>query len=188
MTSNVELLPLPEPKMDAAEGGLDWTDDEMADYALANVLHHTAPLRYALDNAARSIKSMRGVRDAHAAEIEALRAEVRTLVRQNGEWQARAERLAEALRPLAGLDLTPDDFDQRPDSQPIYARNKTAITVGDVRKARPAADPAYDRELIARMLTEYNHGYIGQFSPVAVEHQIKLLREAENHSMNAGGG
>ena len=41
---------------------------------------------------------------------------------------------------------------------------------------------SYDRELIARMLTEYNHGYIGQFSPVAVEHQIKLLREAENHS------
>ena len=45
-----------------------------------------------------------------------------------------------------------------------------------------AAEPAYDRELIARMLTEYNHGYIGQFSPVAVEHQIKLLREAENRS------
>ena len=43
-----------------------------------------------------------------------------------------------------------------------------------------AAEPAYDRDLIARMLTEYNHGYIGQFSPVAVEHQIKLLREAEN--------
>ena len=71
-------------------------------------------------------------------EIEALRAEVRTLVRQNGEWQARVERLAEALRPLAELDLTLDDFDNRPDSQPIYARNKTAITVGDVRKARDA--------------------------------------------------
>ena len=101
MTSNVKLLPLPEPKMDAAEGGLDWTDDEMADYALANVLHHTAPLRYALDNAARSIKSLRGVMDSHAAEIVALRAEVRTLVRQNGEWQARVERLAEALDIIA---------------------------------------------------------------------------------------
>ena len=50
---------------------------------------------------------------------------------------------------------------------------------------RPAAEPAYDRELIARMLTEYNAGLIGQFSPVAVEHQIKLLREAENHSADS---
>ena len=31
-------------------------------------------------------------------EIEALRAEARTLVRQNGEWQARVERLADAGR------------------------------------------------------------------------------------------
>lgn len=69
-----------------------------ADQVRACVLHHTAHLRYALDNAARSIKSMRGVMDSYAAEIEALRAEVRTLVHQNGEWQAHAERLAEALQ------------------------------------------------------------------------------------------
>ena len=48
------------------------------------------------------------------------------------------------------------------------------------KAAMTSRDPAYDRELIARMLTEYNRGVIGQFSPVAVEHQIKLLREAEN--------
>ena len=59
------------------------------------------------------------------------------------------ERLAEALRPLAELDLTPDDFDQRPDSQPIYARNKTAITVGDVRKACAALDPTAAQEAAA---------------------------------------
>ena len=62
-----------------------------ADQVRANVIHHTAPLRYALDNAARDIKALRGVRDAQAAAIEALRAEVRTLVRQNGEWQARVK-------------------------------------------------------------------------------------------------
>ena len=93
MTSNVKLLPLPA---EIRARDFKWAAVEV--YALANVLHHTAPLRYALDNAARSIKSMRGVMDSHAAEIVALRAEVRTLVRQNGEWQARVERLAEAGR------------------------------------------------------------------------------------------
>lgn len=81
-------------------------------------------------------------------EIEALRVEVavqRTradaMAREAIKHEARAEWLAEALRPLAELDLTPDDFDQRPNSQPIYARNNTVITVGDVRKARAALDP-----------------------------------------------
>ena len=45
--------------------------------------------------------------------------------------------------------------------------------------------PAYDRELIARMLGEYNSGLIGQFSRAAVEAQIELLRAADNRS--AGG-
>ena len=101
VTSNVELLPLPEwmSNYTIPADGFEYDKnvmlvDRMQDYALANVLHHTAPLRYALDNAARSIKSLRGVMDSYAAEIEALRAEVRTLVRQNGEWQARVERLA----------------------------------------------------------------------------------------------
>ena len=132
--TDIKLLPLPDELQGLGKSGA------IKDYALANVLHHTAPWRYALDNAARDITALRGVMDSYASEIEALRAEVRTLVRQNGEWQARVERLAEALRPLAELDLTPDDFGQRPDSQPIYARNKTAITVGDVRKACAALE------------------------------------------------
>ena len=80
-----------------------------------------------------------------AAEIEALRAEREVICAEavkyadkSGRLEAKVDRLAEALRPFAELDLTPDDFDKRPDSQPIYARNKTAITVGDVRKARVA--------------------------------------------------
>ena len=124
MTADVKLLPLPKHSGKATDmfGQKTklYSGIQMQDYALANVAHATAPLQ---------------------AEIEALRAEVRrTLVRQNGEWQARVERLAEALRPLAELDLTPGDYDNRPDSQPIYARNRTAITVGDVRKARAALE------------------------------------------------
>ena len=67
--------------------------------------------------------------------------------RQEGrkEAEARAERLAEALRPLAGLDLRPDGFDKRPDDQTIYARDRTAITVGDVRRAQ-AARRDHDQE------------------------------------------
>ena len=71
----------------------------------ANVIHHTAPLQYALDNAARDIKTLREVRDAHIAEIEALRA---WWIRAEGQlaacdsdlhaMQRRAERLAEAGR------------------------------------------------------------------------------------------
>ena len=82
-----------------------------ADQVRANVLHHTAPLRYALDNAARDIKALRGVRDALAAEIERLRAEVERLTgclatananheQFERQWyleRDRAERLAEAL-------------------------------------------------------------------------------------------
>lgn len=134
MTADVELLPL--PWSDVQPNGRRWLfklEDRprVEDYARANVAHATA---------------------AKDAEIEALRAEVERLQSINSglcrksnyylidsaRWQERAERLAEALRPLAALDLTADDFDQRPDSQPIYARNNTVITVGDVRKARAA--------------------------------------------------
>lgn len=51
---------------------------------------------------------------------------------------AAAPELLEALRPFAELDLRPDGFDQRDDSQPIYARDNSVITVGDVRRARAA--------------------------------------------------
>ena len=46
-----------------------------------------------------------------------------------------------------------------------------------------AREPAYDRALIARMLEEYNSGLIGQFSGMAVESQIELLRAADNRSV-----
>ena len=46
--------------------------------------------------------------------------------------------LIEAIKPLAALDLRPDGFDKRDDSQPVYARDKTVITVGDVRRASAA--------------------------------------------------
>ena len=69
------------------------------------------------------------------------------------------------------LGLSPDH------TGPLVYYSDAALAI---KAALTSRDPAYDRELIARMLTEYNAGLIGQFSPVAVEHQIKLLREAEN--------
>lgn len=46
--------------------------------------------------------------------------------------------LIEAIKPLAAIDLRPDGFDKRDDSQPVYARGNTVITVGDVRRASAA--------------------------------------------------
>lgn len=46
--------------------------------------------------------------------------------------------LIEAIKPLAALDLRPGGFDKRDDSQPVYARDNTVITVGDVRRAAAA--------------------------------------------------
>ena len=76
----------------------------------ANVLHHTAPLRYALDNAVRDIKTLREVRDAHAAEIEALReerdlicAEALKYADKSGRLEAKVDQLVDELRKIAEL-------------------------------------------------------------------------------------
>ena len=116
MTADVELLPLPkwmESFVIPGDAHGDQTlSDRMTAYALANVIHHTAPLRYALGNAARSIKSLRGVMDSYAAEIERLRAERDSFQRVGTAAQARAERLAEALR--LAMDWNWLDEDARP--------------------------------------------------------------------------
>lgn len=51
------------------------------------------------------------------------------------DLRAEVEALREALRPLARLDLRGDNMLSRPDDQPVYARDNTVITVGDVRRA-----------------------------------------------------
>ena len=123
MTANIELLPLPEAvdvifSPDGNGAALDvFTAEQVQDYARANVAHAT---------------------DAKDAEIKTLRAERDSFQRVGIAAHDRAERLAEALRPLAELDLRPDGFDKRPDDQTIYARDRTAITVGHVRRARAA--------------------------------------------------
>jgi hypothetical protein len=54
------------------------------------------------------------------------------------EVRAAVAELIEAIKPLAAIDLRPDGFDKRDDSQPVYARGNTVITVGDVRRASAA--------------------------------------------------
>lgn len=95
-----------------------------------------------------SIKAAQAIvlqRDTLRAEVSRQEALKEKHILQSDGWEhrahaseARAERLAEALRPLAELDLRPDGFDKRPDSQVFYARDRTAITVGDVRRAQAA--------------------------------------------------
>ena len=133
MTSNVELLPCPfcgsenidaqgwastdsaGPACDdcgASAGGVKGTlqDNITAWNTRANVIHHTAPLRYALDNAARDIKTLREVRDAQAADIERLRAERDVICAQalkyaneSGRLEAKVDRLADELRKITEL-------------------------------------------------------------------------------------
>ena len=114
MTSNVKLLPLPkwmESFVIPGDAHGDQTlSDRMTAYARANVLHHTAPLRYALGNAARDIKTLREVRDAHAAEIERLRAEREVICAEavkyadkSGRLEAKVDRLADELRKITEL-------------------------------------------------------------------------------------
>lgn len=61
-----------------------------------------------------------------------------TTGQQVEQVRAAVAELIEAIKPLAALDLRPDGFDKRDDSQPVYARDKTVITVGDVRRASAA--------------------------------------------------
>lgn len=73
MTAKPDLLPLPLPKGDVAEGGLDWTDEEMQAYARANLASAQA---------------------REESIVKQLRIETD---RANAQYD-RAERLAEALR------------------------------------------------------------------------------------------
>lgn len=51
---------------------------------------------------------------------------------------AAAPELLDALMPLASLDMVGNGDDMRDDDKILYARDKTTITVGDVRRARAA--------------------------------------------------
>lgn len=84
MTSNVELLPLPD-----WGGAQIIPDDLIKDYARANVAHATAPLQ---------------------AEIEALRAEREVICAEavkyadkSGRLEAKVDRLADELRKITEL-------------------------------------------------------------------------------------
>lgn len=86
MTSNVELLPLPE-----------WVPDPIIGHLLNDVDRELCE-QYATSYARACVAAKDAEIEALRAERDLFRDETIELVRQNGEWQARAERLAEALR------------------------------------------------------------------------------------------
>ena len=111
----------------------------------ANVAHATATKAAEIERLQSAYEAMTRQAKHHMDkqdEAEAMLAKAvksgEIMARKLDACEARAKRLAEALRPLANLDLRPDGFDKRPDDQQIYARDRTAITVGDVRRAQAA--------------------------------------------------
>ena len=103
MTSNVKLLPCPFCGGKAEltmKGNVHSTRKCIVKCTACRYQRTDAALRYGDDwlHATAIAAWNRRATTARDAEIEALRAEVRTLVRQNGEWQARVERLADAGR------------------------------------------------------------------------------------------
>lgn len=114
MTAEPDLLPLPHPtgnqivmRGDDFQGDYNFyvsafTGDQLESYARANVAHAVAPLQAEIDALRTRLEDT--VRDS-TNKIEALRAEVaewkRVAAAQaelHGAAEARAERLAEALR------------------------------------------------------------------------------------------
>lgn len=56
--------------------------------------------------------------------------------------EAHIRALESAIAPLAALDLRPGGFDKADDGQVVCARDKSAITVGDVRRAKALVSDA----------------------------------------------
>lgn len=48
------------------------------------------------------------------------------------------EQMLDALKPFAEFDLRGDNLGGRDDNQPVYARDKTILTVGDFKRAKAA--------------------------------------------------
>ena len=82
MTADIDLLPLPEAEYSLSPYGEPclYDSEQLADYARANVAHATA---------------------AKDAEIEALRVRADAMAGEAIKHEARAERLADALRDAA---------------------------------------------------------------------------------------
>lgn len=86
--SEIKMLPLPTPNGDYTN---PYDGDDLENYARANVLHHTAAQ-------AAEIEALRAIIDNREAIIATHAADTREYQKQLMHAQARAERLAEAIK------------------------------------------------------------------------------------------
>lgn len=56
------------------------------------------------------------------------------------------QQLVDALKPFAEFDLRGGNLGDRDDNQPVYARDKTVLTVGDFKRAQAALTAAKSGE------------------------------------------
>lgn len=99
MTTEIELLPLPEGES-SSFGNYEVHDNEtMIEYARANVAHATAAKDAEIERLRTEIESLR-------AEVAEWKRVASAQAELHGESEARAERLAEALRRYGVHDET----------------------------------------------------------------------------------
>ena len=129
--TDVELLPLPE-RHDNFQSFADWKTI-LTDYARANVLHHTAAQAAEIERLQSAYEAMTRQAQHHMEkqdEAEVMLAKAvkagEVMARRLDACEARAERLAEALRDL--LDETTDRID--------CSRSSAGTIVDVVERAR----------------------------------------------------
>src|SRR5690554_1933390 len=107
--TDIELLPMPEGvdvifSPDGNGAALDvFIAEQVQDYARAVAEHNVRFLTHELANAECAIDAEQADRKKAEAEVEALRVRADAMAGEAIKHEARAERLAEALRELVAL-------------------------------------------------------------------------------------
>lgn len=129
--ADVELLPLPEGE--AIGWTQAWSYDQMRDYARANVAVATAPLQAEIEALRAEVREAREFRDKMANAIG--NDQLRRFIEKHGEpvpltirmqeAEARAERLAEALRELVDVFSESGMYDEE-----VFDKARAALAHG----------------------------------------------------------